>query len=103
VEFLVSLEGVSSFITGEQRLDGAHDSLFDAQAKYYVMHDNRFRAYTDKADLVMGIEDVWRVNHERVKAQKEEITCDVPTGWTEGLFDNPKITDPDKDSHVIFP
>jgi hypothetical protein len=46
----------------------------------------------------MDIEDVWRANHERVQAQKEEITRDVPTGWPEGLVDNPKkIIDPDKD------
>jgi hypothetical protein len=45
----------------------------------------------------MDIEDIWRANHERVQAQKEEITHDVPTGWTEGLIDNPKIIDPDKD------
>jgi hypothetical protein len=71
--------------------------LFDAQAQYYVVKDNRFQAYTDKADSVMDIEDFWRANRDRVQAQKEEITCDVPTGWTEGLVDNPKIIDPDKD------
>jgi hypothetical protein len=72
--------------------------LFDAQAQCYVVKDNRFRAYTDKADSVMDIEDVWRASHERVQAQKEEITRDVPTGWPEGLVDNPKkIIDPDKD------
>jgi hypothetical protein len=38
----------------------------------------------------MDIEDVWRANHERVQVQKEEITRDVPTGWTVGLVDNPK-------------
>jgi hypothetical protein len=33
----VSLESVYCFVTGEQGLDGAHDSsLFDAQAQYYV-------------------------------------------------------------------
>jgi hypothetical protein len=65
----------------------------------YVVKDNHFPAYTDKADSVMDIEDVWRANHERVRvqAQKEEITHDVPTGWTEGLVDNPKIIDTDKD------
>jgi hypothetical protein len=29
------------FVTGEQGLDGAHDSLLDAQARYYVMKDSR--------------------------------------------------------------
>jgi hypothetical protein len=38
---------------------------------------------------VMDIEDVCRDNGERVQAHKEEITCDVPTGWTVGLVDNP--------------
>jgi len=85
----VSVESVYCFVTGEQGLDGAHDSLFDAQTQYYVVKDNRFQAYTDKADLVMDIEDVCRDNGERVQAHKEEITCDVPTGWTVGLVDNP--------------
>jgi hypothetical protein len=101
----VSLESVYCFVTGEQGLDGAHDSLFDAQAQYYVVKDNRFQAYTDKADLVMDIKDVCRDNGERVQAQKEEITRDVPTGWTEGLVDNPKIVDviqPDQDTHKVL-
>jgi hypothetical protein len=84
---------VYCFVTGEQGLDGAHDSLFDAQVQYYVVKDNHLRAYTDKADLVMDIEDVCRDNGERVQAHKEEITRDVPSGWTEGLVDNPKIVD----------
>jgi hypothetical protein len=79
--------------------------LFDAQAQYYVVKDDRFRASTDEADPVVDIEDVWRDNSERVQAQKEEITHDVPTGWTEGLVDNPKIVDviqPDQDTHKVL-
>jgi hypothetical protein len=51
----------------------------------------------------MNIEDVRRANHDRVQAQKEEIACYVPTGWTESLLGNPKIINPDKDynSHAI--
>jgi hypothetical protein len=70
-----------------------------------VVKDNCFQAYTDKADSVMDIEDVWRANGERVQAQKEEITRDVPTGWTEGLVDNSKIVDviqPDQDTHKVL-
>jgi hypothetical protein len=44
----------------------------------------------------MDIEDVWRAYRERSQAQKEEITRDVPTRWTEGLADNPKNIGPDK-------
>jgi hypothetical protein len=38
----VSLERTSvyCFVTGEQGLDGAHDSLLDAQVQYYVVKDN---------------------------------------------------------------
>jgi hypothetical protein len=93
----MSLASVYCHVTGEHTLDGAHDSLFDAQAQYKVVKDNRFRDYTDKAESLMDIEDVWRANHERVQAQKEEITRSVPIGWTEGLVNNPKIIDPDKD------
>jgi hypothetical protein len=53
----------------------------------------------------MDIEDVCRDNGERVQVQKEEITRDVPTGWTEGLVDNPKIVDviqPDQDTHKVL-
>jgi hypothetical protein len=66
----VFLESVYCFVTGEQRLDGAHASLFDAKAQYYLVKDNNFGAYTEKADSVMDIEDVWRASHERVQAQK---------------------------------
>jgi hypothetical protein len=53
----------------------------------------------------MDTGDVCRDNGERVQAQKEEITSDVPTGWTEGLVDNPKIVDviqPDQDTHKVL-
>jgi hypothetical protein len=40
-----SFESVYGFVTGEQRLGGAHDSLFDAYAQYYDLKDNCFRAY----------------------------------------------------------
>jgi hypothetical protein len=38
----VSLESVYCFVTGEQGLDGAHDSSFHAQVQYYVVKDNHF-------------------------------------------------------------
>jgi hypothetical protein len=39
----VSLERVYCFVTDDQWLDGAHDSLFDAeQAQYYVVKDHCF-------------------------------------------------------------
>jgi hypothetical protein len=95
----VLLASVYCYVTKKHTLFGAHDSLIDAKAQYKVVKDNRFRDYTDKAESLMDIRDVWRANHERVRvqAQKEEITRDVPTGWTEDLVDNPKIIDPDKD------
>jgi hypothetical protein len=63
VEFLgVWLASVYCYVTGEHSLDGAHDSLFDAQAQYKVVKDNRFRDYTNKAESLMDTEDVWRAN-----------------------------------------
>jgi hypothetical protein len=47
---LAERTSVYCFVTSEQGLDGAHDSLFDAQVQYYVVKDNHLRAYTDKAD-----------------------------------------------------
>ena len=71
--------------------------MFDAQAQYKVVKHNSLRDYTNKAESLMDIEDVRRANGESVQAQKEEITRSVPIGCTEGLVDNPKINDPEKD------
>jgi hypothetical protein len=46
----MSLASVYCYVTGEHTLDGAHDSLFEAQAQYKVVKDNRFRDCTDKAE-----------------------------------------------------
>jgi hypothetical protein len=51
-------------------------------------------SFASRKDLEKCYQIHWRLdNGERVQAHKEEITRDVPSGWTEGLVDNPKIVD----------
>jgi hypothetical protein len=79
------LEVVYCYVTGEQKLEGAHSSLVDAKAQCRVVTDDRFKTFIDKPMSIVLLEDVWAAKRKTIEAHEEEIARGVPDGWSEQL------------------
>ncbi|KAL7547323.1 hypothetical protein ACHAWF_015821 [Thalassiosira exigua] len=67
----------------EKELEGAHNSLKDAQAQADIAALESVRKFIDKPTSVELLSDIWSGKRKRVAETRVEPTRAVPFGWTD--------------------